>query len=34
MGTYSFTMAEFLTKPCGFLLDRVKIKLETAESRA
>lgn len=34
MGSFSFTMTELLTKPCGFLINRVMLKLETEESRA
>lgn len=34
MGSYSFNMTEFLTRPMGYLLNRMDIKLETAESKA
>ena len=34
MGTYSFNMVEFITRPNGYILDKISLKLETAESKA
>ena len=33
MGAYSFNMTEFITRPSGYLLEKIQLKLETAESK-